>query len=619
MQSRRLLIATALVVAVVWGGALGYMHLGGKAGFLDRIEASLTDLRSLALGTRTPPPIVSIVAIDNRTASANGYPLSRATLARLIDVVASLKPKVVALDLLLVDPGPEEGDAALAAALRQVPCVIAAAGIFPESTQSVTRDDNDPLAAIPLASQMLLPLDRFADAAATGVVNVSTDQTGTPRYIPLISRGADRVDQSFPLRTASLALGINPAFSPAGLSLGDRHLPTDGGQRLPLTFYGPHGTIPTYSAADALEGKLPAKAVEGRVVVIGSTVTGGGDVFPTPFDPVLPGVEVMSTAITQLIAGDALVRDHAVRLLDATAAVALPVLLISLLAWRRSAFGYATIAAVALVWVALNLLAFAHGYWFSAALPVAATLPPVLLFGAMELWFDRIRATRFAAESDLLQRIEAPGLGEWLARDPTFLQEPVRQDAAVVFVDLSGFTGLSEVIGVTNVREVLSAFFELLDDEARAHGGAITSFMGDGAMILFGLPHAADDDAARAAACAVALCRRMRGWLSVNPVLAGRTIGFKVGAHCGPIVASRLGTGARQQITATGDTVNVASRLMEVAAAHRVELALSTALMEAAGPDAAPLHSGRLEGPEAAAIRGRAESVDVWLWQGHPL
>jgi adenylate cyclase len=158
-----------------------------------------------------------------------------------------------------------------------------------------------------------------------------------------------------------------------------------------------------------------------------------------------------------------------------------------------------------------------------------------------------------------------------------------------------------------------------LDDEARAHGGAITSFMGDGAMILFGLPHAADDDAARAAACAVALCRRMRGWLSVNPVLAGRTIGFKVGAHCGPIVASRLGTGARQQITATGDTVNVASRLMEVAAAHRVELALSTALMEAAGPDAAPLHSGRLEGPEAAAIRGRAESVDVWLWQGHPL
>ena len=46
--------------------------------------------------------------------------------------------------MLLVDPGPEEGDAALAAALRQVPSVIAAAGVFPESTQSVTRDDNDP-------------------------------------------------------------------------------------------------------------------------------------------------------------------------------------------------------------------------------------------------------------------------------------------------------------------------------------------------------------------------------------------------------------------------------------------------------------------------------------------
>ena len=365
MQGRRLLITIALLLAALWGGLLGYMHLSGSMSFLDRLEASLTDLRSTVVGARVPPPITSIVAIDDQTAADNGYPLNRATLARVVSAVSALKPKVIALDLLLVDPGSDEGDAALALALQQTPSVIAAAGVFPKEIQVVGIDANDPLAAIPTASKMLLPLGRFSDVAAIGVVNVATDESGTPRFIPLISRGGERVDASFPLRVASLALGINPAFSPGGLALGDRHLPTDNGQRLPVTFYGPRGTIPTFSAADALAGKLPAKAIEDRIVVIGSTVTGGGDVFPTPFDPVLPGVEVMATAATHLIAGDSIVRDRNVRLLDSLIALALPLLLISLLAWRRSAIGYAIIASAALAWAALNVAAFAHGYWLS--------------------------------------------------------------------------------------------------------------------------------------------------------------------------------------------------------------------------------------------------------------
>jgi adenylate cyclase len=619
MQARRLLITVSLLIAAIWGWTLGYLHMREGTDFLERTEASLADLRSQVLGTSTPPSIVSIIAIDDQTAAANGYPLKRVVLARLLEEISALKPKVVSLDILLVDAGPESGDAALANSLRQVPSVIAAAGVFPKSIQSVTPDPDDPLATIPVASEMLLPNARFADAAAIGVVNVSTDQTGTPRYIPLISRGAGRVDSSFPLRVASMALGTNPAFTPAALTLGERRIPTDAGQRLPLTFYGPRGTIPTISALDVLAGKLDAKAVEGRVIVIGSTVTGGGDVFPTPFDAVLPGVEVMSTAITRLISGDAIVRDNHIRSFDAVLSVALPLLVIALLGWRRSAVAYGAIAAVALVWVSFNVIAFSYGYWFSAALPIAATLPPVLLFGAMEIWHDRRRATHFAAQSALLQRIEAPGLGEWLARDPSFLSRPVRQEAAVVFVDLSGFTGLSEAIGPANVQTILSGFFELVDDEARAHGGAITSFMGDGAMILFGLPQPTAEDAVHATACAVALCDRLRGWLAHHPMLKDCRIGFKVGAHCGTVVASRLGTGVRQQITATGDTVNVASRLMEVAAARGAELALSAALVLAIGPSAELLLGDHLTGPVSAAIRGRAESVDVWLWQGHPL
>ncbi|MBY4630867.1 CHASE2 domain-containing protein [Rhizobium croatiense] len=618
-MSHRLLTVIALLFAGLWGAALGYLNLNGEVGLLDRMEATLADIRSLVVGAREPPPVVSIIAIDDRTAAAHGYPLDRATLARLVDAINAGKPKALALDILLVDPGQEEGDAALTAALRQGPTVIAGAATFAQSRQRVTDAGEDPLAAIPEANQLLLPLPRFAEAAAVGIVNVATDQTGTPRFIPLISRSADRLDPAFPLRAASVALGADPSIERDAVMLGALRIPTDIGQRLPLTFYGGRGSIATFSAADALDGKLPAAAVAGRIVVIGSTVTGGGDVFPTPFDPVMPGVEVMSTAIIHLVTGDGMVRDRRMRLIDAGTAIGLALLLVSLMAWRRSAAGYLIMVLVLVVWAMLNLSAFAHGYWLSAALPIAAALPPALMLGAAELWLDRGRAHHFAEQSALLQRIEAPGLGEWLARDPNFLATPVRQNAAVLFIDLSGFTGLSEKLGPVKVSEVLSGFFEIIDEEARSHGGAITSFMGDGAMILFGLPQPADDDAARAVACAVGLCERTRAWLGAHAGFAEKKVGFKVGAHCGPIVASRLGTGDRQQITAAGDTVNVGSRLMEVAARNGVELALSAEIVRAAGPDSALLQAGRMEGPLETELRGRASHIDAWLWRSRTL
>lgn len=104
-MNHRLQTGIALLLAGLWATALGYANLNGRSGLLDRMEASLADIRSAIIGAKTPPPVVSIVAIDDRTAAAHGYPLDRATLARLVGAITALKPKALALDILLVDPG----------------------------------------------------------------------------------------------------------------------------------------------------------------------------------------------------------------------------------------------------------------------------------------------------------------------------------------------------------------------------------------------------------------------------------------------------------------------------------------------------------------------------------
>ncbi len=620
MSGRRLETLLALVLAGLWGLVVYLEHAGGHLRFLDRAESAMTDLRTLARGVRVPPDLVTIVAIDDDVVKQEGaYPLARTDLARLFDAIARLQPRVVAVDLLLVDKGSEDGDEALAKALSERPTAIAAAAIFPEASQSVfAENDGGLLARLPMAEKFLLPLKKFADHAQIGVANVATDQTGTPRSIPMLFRTTDKVEMSLPLRVAALAVGKEPVIEANRLMLDQRSVPTDIDHALSITYYGPSRTIRTISAASVLAGEVARDDIQNRIVVIGATVTGGGDFFPTPFEPVMPGVEVLSTAITQLMAGDSLLRDRSVRVADGIVAVMLPIALVGLLAWHRSAAGLAAAATVVLLWAAANFFAFSSGVWLSAAVPVAALTPPVVLFAALQLWSGRRRAQYFAMRSELLEQFQAPAIQEWLTRDPKFLTEPVSQNAAIVFIDLSGFTSLSERLGSDKIRDLLKEFHALVDKDVVARRGMVTSFMGDGAMIVFGLPAPATDDAFRAAECSVALCVSAGRWLTtLSPSIASR-LGFKVGAHFGIIVASRLGGGSYHHITATGDTVNVASRLMEVASSHGAELALSNELLSAAGRNSAPFKSGALAGPDETRIRGRSASLAVWLWRSDP-
>lgn len=616
MSRRSLPTLIAVILAGLWGAGLGFAHWRGSLSFLDRAEATMTDLRTLVRGTVKPPDLITIVAIDDQAVLAEGgYPLSRTTLARLVDKIASLEPKAIALDMLLVDPGAQDKDETLALSLGRSATVIAAAAVYPGGRQWAVAEGEGPLARVPDAERFLWPLKAFSDAAAVGVVNVATDRTGTPRFVPLLFRSGDQLEAAFALRVAAMAAGEDPSIAPDHLSLGGRTIRTDIGHILPLTFYGPHGTIRTISAATVLEGQPDPIVFRDRIVVIGATATGAGDVFPTPFDPVLPGVEVMSTAIAHLMAGDGTVRDQHVRLVDAGLAVLLPMVLVGLLAWRRNAIGLAAVAAVVLLWVVVNITAFSHHIWLSAALPMAAAVPPAVLFGGAQLWLGRNRAQYFATQSELLQRVQAPGLEEWLAKHRDFLVEPVRANAAVVFIDLSGFTGMSETLGPIATRELLNDFHALVDDEVADCGGIVTSFMGDGAMILFGLPEPTADDAFNAARCCVALSSRTSDWLASLPEATRALLGFKIGAHHGTIVASRLGGQGRQHIAATGDTVNVASRLMAIAAGRNAEVAVSETMLEAAGRDCALFKSGALSELVETRIRGRSGSLAIRFWR----
>lgn len=615
-MSRRLQSLLAVLLAGLWGASIYFGHAYGYLAFLDQFEANLADLRTTVRGVKAPPDSLTIVEIDDALARQVGsYPLPRRELARLVRAVAQLKPSVIAVDILLLDKGSDEGDEALAAALDASPAVIAAAAVFSESRQSVdVKRSDDPLAHLPIAERFLLPQQRFSDHAQIGIVNLNTDRTGTPRSVPLLFRTSGSVELSFPLRVAAVATGHRPTIEPGRLTLGGFSLLTDSDYAIPIAFHGPRRTIRTIAAGALLDGTADPRAIANRIVVLGATVTGGGDFFSTPFEPVMPGLEVVSTAIAHLVSGDVALRGRPVRIIDGVLTVVLPMMLAGMLAWRRSLAGLLAAAVIVLAWVVATSVAFSSGIWLNAALPIAAMAPPTILFGAFQLWSGRRQAQYFAKRSRLLESFQAPNIQQSLIRNPDFLAEPVHQDAAIIFIDLSGFTSLSEGSGGAEIRALLKEFHALIDQEVASCRGTIMTFLGDGAMILFGLPEPDSDDPVRATDCAAKLCAATERWLASLPEAIASNLGFKVGAQFGPVVASRLGGKSYHHITATGDTVNVSSRLMEVAAGRGYQLAVGEELLQAAGPDCALLKTGSLSGPHECPIRGRTAPITAWLW-----
>ncbi|MCV3766097.1 CHASE2 domain-containing protein [Rhizobium sp. TRM95796] len=596
-------IVGLLSISALWAGYLSLTHVDGAASFVDKMETALLDARIHVIGGRPAPAEVAIVAIDDATVAAAGrYPLDRRQLAQVIDGVRLAGATAIAIDMLLVGPTQDDADRALAASIGRLPVAIAGAAQF--------SDRRARASPMPAPSDILRPLPILAAAAQLGLVNVATDAGGTPRQIPMLFDVEPSPEASLALRAAALHTGAAPSLTADGVRIGARDTPLDLGWHLSLNYYGPGQTVRTISALRLMNGEDVRGDLEGRLVMLGVTATGVGDRFTTPFDQIMPGVEILATGVSNLIDGSALTRNATVRSIDAVSAVLVTVFGIALVTFLPLAAGSIAFAALLMAWLAVVTLAFGHFYWLSGALPVAASLPPVAATIILRQIFDRLELRRMTSARTALERFQASSLVRRIAEDPTFLLEPRELSAAILFVDLAGYTGVSERLGPRRTRDMLKTFHTIVVEEAERRGGVAMDFMGDGVMVAFGVPDQHPQDASNAILTAFSLVSAIRSWIADDR--PGEPNVVRVGVHYGQVVLSRLGHDTHQQVAAIGDCVNVASRLQEVAKMRAASVALSAEVIRAAGVEGDLLTGGGQY--ERCEIRGRRQPLDVALW-----
>ncbi|HEX9027660.1 MAG TPA: adenylate/guanylate cyclase domain-containing protein, partial [Anaerolineales bacterium] len=212
-----------------------------------------------------------------------------------------------------------------------------------------------------------------------------------------------------------------------------------------------------------------------------------------------------------------------------------------------------------------------------------------------------------AALEGLRQRLagldQAPEAHLPAGQEPsTFTEE--RKLVTVLFADISGFTALSEKSDPEVVRGQVNACFTQLVPAIRSHGGTVEKFIGDEIMAFFGAPVAHENDAELGLLAALELMKRLDDYNAHN------SLKFKIhiGVNTGLVVSGRIGTPDQQQYGVTGDAVNLAARLADLAQNGQILV----------GPDTYRLTAPIFEfkALEPVRVKGKAEPVQAYQLSG---
>lgn len=160
-----------------------------------------------------------------------------------------------------------------------------------------------------------------------------------------------------------------------------------------------------------------------------------------------------------------------------------------------------------------------------------------------------------------LSRFFSPSMVDQLADAEVPASFAREQLAAVMFVDIVGFTNLASRMPAGEAVAVLREVLAIMADAVFRNHGTIDKFLGDGLLAVFGVPVPGRRDATNAVLCAGDISRRIAAWNKANRRGDQPEIRMAMGIHFGEVVFGNVGTEDRLELTVLGETVNLASRI----------------------------------------------------------
>ncbi len=143
-------------------------------------------------------------------------------------------------------------------------------------------------------------------------------------------------------------------------------------------------------------------------------------------------------------------------------------------------------------------------------------------------------------------------------------------NASVLFADIVGFTRLSEQLHPEEINSLLNEYFGIIAQVAHRYGGHVDKYIGDCAMLVFGVPERDPQHNFQTATCAITMQVLIKAFNKRRGQQGQTQVQFRIGINSGMMLAGNMGAAERMDYTVVGDAVNIASRLASAADAGMI-------------------------------------------------
>ncbi len=577
-------------------------------GTLDPVDNIVSDAIYQCISRNQNENMIKIVMIDSDTVEKLGdyQDWSRSKTAEFIEILNCVPkdaPNVIGLDLLYSEKKDYKGDKMLKEICKKYDNIcIGTPAVIQKNEPAIKEaevfdfiEDTEPV----IVSDVILPYQDLLPYTITGVTNIAKYSVDGYIRNAVANITIDDIEMdSFPVAIYKMYRdSIGEPYSLPKLDI-DRSFAFNYSKR--STDYI------VYSFYDVLTGEVPASTFRNSIVLVGDDTKGERTYkVPNQRNTEMTEIEVHANILEALMTQKTGL--HVSRTFLAFyygIFVGAFFIVISFSGGLRTIIEATLLLAVQMLGCCiLNKL----GYYVPVLIPIIF----VIGITVMNLGVNYIRAKR---ERAVLEGVFKKYVDEQVVNE--IVKEGgieakigvIRKDIAVLFVDLRGFTTLSESLEPEQVVDILNSYLSLVANAVAKNGGTLDKFIGDAAMAVFNSPIDIEDYVFRAICTAWDIRDSANGLDQKYKEKYGKSVTFGIGVHCGEAVIGNIGCASRMDYTAIGDTVNTASRLEGIAASGQI--LISSEVRERIKDRIKTVFTGEIS------LKGKKEKVSVYEVKG---
>lgn len=503
-----------------------------------------------------PDGRIKIIKIDDRTMNKMGdfSAWQRDVYTELVEklcVSEEVRPAVIGFDILFTAEKDKEKDEQFAEICGEFGNVVT--GFSYVFSKKVLTDINGELKEDRLwAEEKAVPYSALSEKTEQGFVNALMDEDDS-----IIRSTFLYFDEEDGTRKKSFGSAVYEKYMEA---VGKEAVYPTTKDRMTFRYSGNPGEYENLSLIDVLDGTIPPEAFDGCIVLVGAYAAGLMDAYFVPVDRAnqMYGVEIHANVIQALLEEKTLTSLPVLPEALVTAFLVVVLILVCERLGMMKAILVCVAAAVAELLAGLML--FYLGY--SGNILVFPCMAVLIAIDNIAVRYYRAKKAKQGIERAFSKYV-APQVVNEIVRTGTYelkLGGENRQ-VAVLFVDIRGFTPLSESLEPEQVVDIVNGYLALTTESIFRYGGTLDKFIGDATMAVFNAPFDTEEYVFKAVSAAWDIVQGGNRIEEEYLKRYGKHVGFGVGIHCGPAVVGNIGCDFRMDYTAIGDTVNTAARL----------------------------------------------------------